>query len=91
MAVTGITIPSGRVLAGLFLFYSFSLLPTRITVISDTPVPVFPLWLCPTDTFSLATSSVLAVFSGNSGEHIQHHAIYGRQHASGKLITYSAG
>jgi hypothetical protein len=55
------------------------------------PAPISTLRFCLAYTFSLTTSPILVVFSGNSGEHIQHHAIYGLQHASGKIITYCAG
>jgi hypothetical protein len=51
------------------------------------PAPVFP------SAFALLiplTDDVddLRNLSGNSGQHIQQHSIYGLQHASGKVITY---
>lgn len=51
----------------------------------------FPSALALLNTFSLTPPSVLVIFSGNGGQHIQHHAIHGLQHAAGKIITDDAG
>lgn len=42
------------------------------------------------DTFSLPTSAVLIVFSGDCGKHIQHHPVHGIQYAAGKYIAGDA-
>ena len=54
-------------------------------ILGPTPVDCVGFGLC--DPLSLSATATLIVLARHSGKHIQHHCIYGREHARRELIS----